>query len=619
MTESQKNSRARKLADEEKYGLAATLFQELALKSSSHRDRGPSHKITLSFRDHAATCLGAAGDFAAAIEEDEETLVLRRQKAKWRPDAAICTTLYRLAMNYREQGSFMKAVNANKEAKEIREQLPDSQEAPDLLDIQYDLAYNLSKLQKFDQAAALNRKTLSAMEKSKGIKKKRLINCREALGSDLYSLGGKANCQEAVQLFELNLNVSRAEYGEDGSETLTQKEWLDVCTSRLNDILKVEEKTLKAVSLPVSKKVSPEISKVASPEVSEVDPKKTSKAKGMLKPEAHSSRENRKRSSSAQPKADTLDLPSSTEGRVRSLSTSPMVDAASIAADVLPILNDTQGRKAKENSKSVDADAGTSSNVVTFTDAKVRPYSKGDRGRKPERERNAKANENNDILEIKQSSEPTIRTVAVPEEIHHANIPRKRQDDGAKDSSSMEPNPVDEVLTNLGKIEKDDTTLALPGHHTSKHSKQKHHTAEVLNPQKGSNLVSTKADGDEHVIPGEWPHLELQITKVESEVTSTGDSKKLKVPVTPLGQASDSNNIIPVLELPLNKRATSIDATQQESTDSQKVDSLGSPSGMTKPSRSLSAPPLEPSGKRKERSVSLFDNSLAGDEEDMTG
>ena len=237
--ELEKNERARKYAAEGKYAEAAALCQQLLAESSN--SRGPDHKTTLQFRDHAAQCLGGAGDYAAAITVDEETLKLRRKKSST-SDPDVCATLYRLATNYRERKQFELAVNANQEAKGIREALPNGWGLPDLLDIQYDLAYDLNKLQKYDQASTLNRRTLHSLLKTSSKDDEKVMSCRESLAIDLYSLGGLMNLQAAIKLFKENLSIAQ-ELDETEDAILWRKEWCDICQMRLDESLKTKEQT----------------------------------------------------------------------------------------------------------------------------------------------------------------------------------------------------------------------------------------------------------------------------------------------------------------------------------------------------------------------------------------
>lgn len=239
-SESEKKERARKYAAEGKYAEAAALCQQLSAESSDRH--GPAHKITLQFRDHAAQCLGQVREFAAAIVVDEETLRLRREKAK-PPDPDICTTLYRLAMNYRELKQFERAVNANQEARVIREALGTAQGLPDLLDIQYDLAYDLNKLQKYNQAVTLNQRTLRSLLKTLPKTDEKVMSCRESLAIDLYSLGGLINLQRAIRLFKENLSIAQGLGKETADEIVWRKDWCDVCQSRLDQLLKTKQQT----------------------------------------------------------------------------------------------------------------------------------------------------------------------------------------------------------------------------------------------------------------------------------------------------------------------------------------------------------------------------------------
>ena len=239
-SESEKKERARKYAAEGRYAEAATLCQQLSAESSDRH--GPAHKITLQFRDHAAQCLGQVKEYAAAIVVDEETLRLRREKAK-PPDPDICTTLYRLAMNYRELKQFERAVNANQEARGIREALGTAKGLPDLLDIQYELAYDLNKLQKYNQAVTLNRRTLRSLLKTLPKGDEKVMSCRESLAIDLYSLGGSINLQRAIRLFKENLSIAQGLGKETADEILWRKDWCDVCQSRLDHLLKTKEQT----------------------------------------------------------------------------------------------------------------------------------------------------------------------------------------------------------------------------------------------------------------------------------------------------------------------------------------------------------------------------------------
>ena len=58
--ELEKKERARNYAAEGRYAEAAALCQELLAESSNRR--GSDHETTLQFRDHAAQCLGGAGE-----------------------------------------------------------------------------------------------------------------------------------------------------------------------------------------------------------------------------------------------------------------------------------------------------------------------------------------------------------------------------------------------------------------------------------------------------------------------------------------------------------------------------------------------------------------------------
>ena len=171
---------------------------------------------------------------------DEETLKLRRKKGRTsEPD--ICSTLYRLATNYRERKQFELAVNANQEAKGIREALRTGRALPDLLDIQYDLAYDLNKLQKYDQASTLNRKTLGSLLEKLSKDHEKVMSCRESLAVDLYSLGGLINLRAAIKLFKENLSIAQGVGKETENEILWRKEWCDKCQSRLEESLKTKE------------------------------------------------------------------------------------------------------------------------------------------------------------------------------------------------------------------------------------------------------------------------------------------------------------------------------------------------------------------------------------------